>query len=43
MEYTTIEFQIAKNIAQITLNRPQALNALNSEVFKDLNKSIRYY
>lgn len=40
MEYTTIEFQIAENIAQITLNRPQSLNALNSEVFKDLNKAL---
>ncbi len=40
MDFTTIDFQIADNCAQITINRPQALNALNSEVFKDLNNAL---
>ncbi len=37
MKYKNIEFEIAENTAQITINRPQALNALNSEVFVELN------
>ncbi|HNQ69221.1 MAG TPA: enoyl-CoA hydratase-related protein [Bacteroidales bacterium] len=37
MELTTLEFQITENRADITINRPQSLNALNSTVFKELN------
>lgn len=40
MNFTSIDFQIADKCAQITINRPQALNALNSEVFKDLNNAL---
>lgn len=37
MELTTLEFQITENRADITINRPQSLNALNSTVFKEFN------
>jgi len=40
MESTTLEFQITGSIAEITLNRPQSLNALNSTVFKELNSVL---
>lgn len=37
MNLTTLEFQISDKRAEITINRPQSLNALNSVVFKELN------
>ncbi|MCK9254247.1 MAG: crotonase [Bacteroidales bacterium] len=40
MEYTNIEVQINESSAQITMNRPQALNALNSQVFVELNSAL---
>lgn len=40
MEFTSINFQIADKCAEITINRPEALNALNSAVFKDLNNAL---
>jgi 2-(1,2-epoxy-1,2-dihydrophenyl)acetyl-CoA isomerase len=36
MQYTTILFEIKDKIARITLNRPEAANALNLEMGKDL-------
>lgn len=40
MNFTSIDFLIADKCAQITINRPQALNALNSQVFKELNTAL---
>ena len=40
MEYTTLKFGVSGNIAEIILNRPEALNALNSAVFQDLNSVL---
>ncbi|PLW94817.1 MAG: hypothetical protein C0592_01710 [Marinilabiliales bacterium] len=37
MEYSTLKFGISENIAEIVINRPEALNALNLAVYKDLN------
>ncbi len=37
MEYKTIKFELDGNIGILSINRPQAMNALNSEVFKELN------
>ena len=34
--YKTIKFEIKDNIGYITINRPEALNALNMDVLKDL-------
>jgi 2-(1,2-epoxy-1,2-dihydrophenyl)acetyl-CoA isomerase len=36
MPYSTILFEVKDNIAQITLNRPEAANALNIDMSKDL-------
>ena len=40
MEYTTLKFGIEGNIAEIVINRPEALNALNLAVYKDLNSVL---
>ncbi|HPX75892.1 MAG TPA: enoyl-CoA hydratase-related protein [Bacteroidales bacterium] len=40
MEYKNIEFKIDGTTAQITMNRPEALNALNSKVFVELNSAL---
>ena len=37
MAYKTLKYEINENIAKITINRPEALNALNSEVLDELN------
>lgn len=37
MEYSTLEFAISDKAAEIVINRPKSLNALNSTVFKELN------
>ena len=36
MSYSTIDFAVKDNIARITLNRPDAANALNIDMSKDL-------
>lgn len=40
MEFNTLKLEINKAIATITLTREKSLNALNSEVFTDLNKAL---
>ncbi len=38
MEFLKIEFE--ESIAILTINRPKALNALNSQVLEELDKSL---
>ena len=42
MNYNNILLEISDNISYITINRPNQLNALNSETIKELNSSILY-
>ena len=37
MTYKTLKYEVNGHIAKITINRPEALNALNSEVLDELN------
>jgi len=37
---TNINYEVAKEICILTLNRPQQLNALNNETLKDLDKAL---
>ena len=37
-----VDYEVKGNYAVITINREQALNALNSEVLDDLDK-VRFY
>ena len=38
--YKTIKFEVKDGIGYITINRPEALNALNMDVLKDLKKCL---
>ncbi len=40
MEYTTLLFDVKDHVAHITLNRPEALNAINLEWARDLMHAI---
>lgn len=40
MDFNTISYVVAENIAVITINRPKFLNALNTEVLKELSAAI---
>ncbi|WP_073998184.1 enoyl-CoA hydratase-related protein [Anaerococcus urinomassiliensis] len=40
MDYNTIKYEVNGHIAKITMNRPKALNALNSEVLDELDKCL---
>lgn len=40
MGYNTIKYDVNGHIAKITINRPDALNALNSDVLADLDKAL---
>ena len=40
MSYEHVLFDVSDNIATITLNRPDALNALSADLAKDLGRAI---
>lgn len=40
MSYNTITFDVNENIGKITINRPEALNALNGEVLTELDQVL---
>ena len=40
MQYETVTYKKADNIARITLNRPEVLNALNDVMLKELPKAV---
>ena len=42
MDYNNIILEINNKISYITINRPNQLNALNSETIKELNHAILY-
>ncbi len=41
MEYHGLKVEIRDKIALITMSRPQALNALNSDVISDFNRAVK--
>ena len=36
MEYKILKLEVKENIALVTISRPQAMNALNSDFFKEI-------
>ena len=40
MGYNTIKYETNENIGKLTINRPDALNALNSEVLDELDNLL---
>ena len=42
MNYESIELTIDRKIAVVTINRPESLNALNAQVFNDLDSVFDY-
>lgn len=40
MSYETILLEIKDRVGLITLNRPQALNALNAQIVSELNQAL---
>lgn len=41
MSYETIQYDVADNIARITLNRPEVMNGLTSQMRKDLLHAVK--
>lgn len=41
MSYSTIKYDIDGSIGKITINRPDALNAINSDVLDDLSEALK--
>lgn len=42
MEFEILNLEITNNIAIVTINRPQALNALNTAFFLEMNKMLNH-
>lgn len=42
MEYKNIIFEVKENIGYVTINRPNSLNTLNTEVLEELEHVFRY-
>jgi enoyl-CoA hydratase len=40
MNFNTLKLEYQNNIAVITMNRPEAMNALSTQVFEELNKAF---
>jgi enoyl-CoA hydratase len=40
MNYKTLQLEILGQTAEILINRPEAMNALNSQVFRDINAAL---
>ncbi len=40
MNYETLLVEVRERVGLITLNRPQALNALNSQLIAELNQAL---
>ena len=43
MTLETIQFAVDNAVATVTINRPQAMNALNEKVLKELHVSCKNY
>jgi 2-(1,2-epoxy-1,2-dihydrophenyl)acetyl-CoA isomerase len=41
MNLETVKFEVIENVAVLTLNRPEALNALSLQLVKDLREALR--
>ena len=41
MAYETIIVEVEDHVALVTLNRPDALNALNDQLLKELSTALR--
>lgn len=42
MDFTTIQIGIEKNVARITLNRPEVHNAINATMIKELTEAVEW-
>ena len=40
MSFETINYELTENVATITFNRPESLNALSLQLTKDLSSAI---
>ena len=41
MDYTTIILETKDHVAKLTLNRPDVLNAINEQMFKEMTHALR--
>ena len=42
MDFKNLLFEVDDGVATITFNRPEALNALNSETFIEIGQAIEH-